>query len=722
MVLGVTWLLAPALAHEHYGSLQLISSEAASGIGIWYRLGDIAAGLLLLLAVLRFGVLRRTKYVGWALLAVAILSAIDGIFPDVCYLGHESCSVTATVLSAVHDVETVILAGVVALLSITDAVKRKRLASYGFVAVQLLAALLVVSGFASQQFRVVLQYVYAFSAIAWLAWYVDGYNSFRPAARSAKTIRRVAGIWVLVAGVATLVVALLPHLDFVSREVVQRLAHDGFRGEQYTIVAGVLMLYISRHVLRGERPALWLVLGVVLWQIVHYSLITPTLYAAVFYTVMFIALLYGRASFDRNVVQPSWAGRLRDVATVFGGILAALLLVFALETALGHGSRFTHDLTHLYDTSHQEVRSHEEHIQEHTEARLRLSLETLVASLGVITVWSLFRPRSLSSQTSNQDVERMRELLGRYSQNSEDYFKLWPTEQKRYFSVPEVNGMIAYRVQGSVAFMMADPVAATKPARAKLLNQFKVFARQHGWVICTLLVPDASRALYEKAGLRTMQIGSSAVISVEDFQAQTARDKWWRWQRNRARKAGWVYEALQPPHSKETVANLRKVSDAWLTREGHQEEGFALGYFDEGYLQECVIHVLRDESGEIVAFANQMPTFGNVSQATVDLIRFQPDMNGAMPAVLLHIIESLDPAVHKTFDLGFVPLARMDSNLAQLARRLGNSRFASAGLEQFKNKFKPNWERNYVAYDGDLIDLARVATNLEKLFAVDTQK
>ena len=36
------------------------------------------------------------------------------------------------------------------------------------------------------------------------------------------------------------------------------------------------------------------------------------------------------------------------------------------------------------------------------------------------------------------------------------------------------------------------------------------------------------------------------------------------------------------------------------------------------------------------------------------------------------------------------------------------------GLEQFKNKFDPVWEPNYLAYEGDMTDLAVIALNIEK--------
>jgi phosphatidylglycerol lysyltransferase len=407
---------------------------------------------------------------------------------------------------------------------------------------------------------------------------------------------------------------------------------------------------------------------------------------------------------------------------VLGGAVVAVMVALLVVTALGQQRHLAHEIGQMYNYSHQVIDRRADHLHAHTEARLRLLFETLAVGLGVALVWSLFQPRTGAVeetgviQVSTTDSQATRELLERYSRSSEDYFKLWPGG-KSYFATKR--GVIAYRVESGTAFALADPVAATAPGRAETLRAFTAFARRHGWVVCVLQVEAGSRSLYRTAGMHTMQIGSSAVIPVRAFQQETSSDKWWRWQRNRANRNGWNYQVLQPPHDVDTMEALRAVSDAWLTREGRSEQGFALGYFDEAYLQVCAVHVLRAEDGQIIAFANQLPRFAKVSQATVDLIRFMPDAEGAMPSLLMHIILGLDPAATPTFDLGFVPLARVDSDLARLARRLSRGRFAASGLEQFKNKFRPDWRPVYVAYDGDLLDLARVASNLEKLFAVN---
>jgi phosphatidylglycerol lysyltransferase len=180
--------------------------------------------------------------------------------------------------------------------------------------------------------------------------------------------------------------------------------------------------------------------------------------------------------------------------------------------------------------------------------------------------------------------------------------------------------------------------------------------------------------------------------------------------------------AAQPCPKSRFYARSFYASDTWLDRAGHSEQGFALGYFDETYLQHCSLHLLRNADGALLAFCNELPVYGKVTQKTVDLIRFLPDVDGAMPVLIMHLITRLyQSGAATTFDLGFVPLAKVDSTIATLARRLTQSRFSAAGLEQFKGKFRPQWQTNYTAYDGertDIVDLAIVLANLENALKI----
>jgi phosphatidylglycerol lysyltransferase len=184
--------------------------------------------------------------------------------------------------------------------------------------------------------------------------------------------------------------------------------------------------------------------------------------------------------------------------------------------------------------------------------------------------------------------------------------------------------------------------------------------------------------------------------------------------KNRAIKAGYEYCVSTPPHEDDLIKKLKAVSDKWLKVGGHKERTFALGYFDYGYLQNCRLNYLTSGTGQVVAFVNQPPSFTKLNTITVDLMRYDPSAQDPMPYLLYKTIESAKSDGYIYFDLGFVPFAGSKDAVVNLARVFSADRFSAKGLEQFKNKFRPDWQSTYLAYDGDLADLAIIAINLEK--------
>lgn len=335
---------------------------------------------------------------------------------------------------------------------------------------------------------------------------------------------------------------------------------------------------------------------------------------------------------------------------------------------------------------------------------------------------SLLRAKSKTPAIRDQqDRVQAEELLAQTSRSSEDFFKLWPPD-KRYFWSTNKDAFVAYKVLGSIAFAIADPIAHTEASAQAVLQEFLTHCRAQKWRVCFILATDESKPLYEQAKMRVITMGASALIDIQEFMTKTSTDKWWRWQQNKGQELGYQYEYHAQPQPLTLLAELRHVSEAWLEDSHHREQGFMLGYFDEDYLQRCAIHLLRDKQGEVVAFANELPVFNHLPRATTDLMRVTPDTPHAMPYLMLKLLQQLQQNGHVAhFDLGFVPLAQMHGLLARMARTLGAHRFSAAGLEQFKNKFDPTWQPNYLAYAGDLADLAHIAINLEKAVDIDDQ-
>lgn len=724
LVLSVSWLFAPIANHTHYGSLAVISHyEAINQAWGWlFRTCDLLAAIVLAAAIWQFKVVRQHRFLGILLYMFAALVAVDALFPIGC---RDACTQMEVMSRLVHDDESVVAAVVMLALTIVELRHRRHWASVSFLGAQLAIGLLAASGLAAHDALIVLQFVYEVLLISWLGWVMIGFSDAAPPLprRAQRFIRRAFGAFTLLAGMTVLITAI-PHrhlwghfLDFADKPNELWLSRHG-------VATGVLLLYIARHVDKGQRRAAGLLGLLLLSQVFKYSLWEPRFGLLAANIGALVVLVWARSAFTRNTMGSlPLATRLQDLGVVFAGVLLALTIVVSISIGFGEQHMLYRSIERIYRHDVSLLAQGEGRLPEHRERQLGAALNTLGLSIAMLALWSLFRPSVKQPISTAVDRRLAADIRARYANSSEDFFKLWP-EDKQYFFNARHTGFVAYKLTGSVAFALADPLGPAS-VRRHLLGEFIDFCHSHGWSVCFLLVRESSKALYRNNDrkLKLLQIGSSAIIDIDRFVTTTQHEKWWRWQYNRAQRVGFRYEAIAPPHALSIIAEMREVSDAWLRRDGHSERGFILGYFDAQYLQRCTLHLLRDHEGKLVAFANELPVYGAVSQRTVDLIRFLPGIDGAMPVLVAHIIGQLRTIGGvPTFDLGFVPLAGLDSSVALAVKRLAKGRFSIAGLQQFKGKFRPDWQANYIAYDGDIVDLAVVLASLENTFKVPGPK
>lgn len=315
-------------------------------------------------------------------------------------------------------------------------------------------------------------------------------------------------------------------------------------------------------------------------------------------------------------------------------------------------------------------------------------------------------------------VSQIKTILEKYSTSSEDYFKLWP--DKLYYG--DQNAFIAYGEAHNVRVVVADPVAQNRAAQTELLNTFITRARSDEKLVIVCDIPETSTEIYTSNSLELMQVGATAVIDVQKCIQSTLHNKNFRNVRNRFAKNGFNVELLSPPHSPDLLHELRELSDAWLTLPGRQERTFLLGYFDESYMQDCQIFVAMNAAGKIEAFANIMPVYRKGLDQTIDLMRHYPDAaNQTMDYLFMELNEHFASIGQKHFDLGLAPFAHIDhphnipEHAVKILRALRAPGFDYTGLEQFKDKFDPEWKPTYFAWSGNLLDFPRIEQALSQL-------
>ncbi len=711
LLLGTSWLWAPHLNKLLSPRTALISQyEMPLQPFSWlFRLSDLLSASLLLFITYISYKLKRNKTVMVLLLLIGIGMLLDPVLTTSCHVSAASCQEYFSLNFFLHASETVLTATSLMLLSLYDIYKRKRVVSLLFVAFQIAYGLLFISQLADQQhFNTFSQFLYQTIIILWLAWFVRDFlldRNVRPKLRESSIVKSLAATAAYIGGI-TSILASLAHIHLLGRIRNFYFGGDTAWLAQHSVIIGIVMLYLARHLARGELRARQIFLAIAGLETLKYSVIAPHPSLMVFYLIVFITLFLAKDDFKRGTVPMTWDVRLKDLVYMFISLSATLLVALIVldrdnRTALATSRAFDHFFD--YAATNPVV------MRTHLPSILLAHTASVFLMLSVATgLYILFRPYNRVVKNTAASKDRIEQALRRYSNSSEDCFKLWPNDKEYFFGDSE-DGFIAYKVVGSIAFALTDPMAKE---RSKLIAQFIAWCGAHRLRACFLPISKQSLTMYKQQSLKTLDIGASALINIRNFVNTTSNDKWWRWQKNRAAKNNYIYKHAIPPHNQDLLKQFRRVSDSWLTINDHKERGFALGYFKEEYIQKCIINYLETKDGRVCAFVNELPQFKSSNVLAIDLLRYHADSPSAMPYLLYKTIEA-NQDNYTEFDLGFVPFAQTKSSVLSVARALAGNRFSSKGLEQFKNKFDPVWYPMYLAYDGDLGDLTLIALKLE---------
>jgi phosphatidylglycerol lysyltransferase len=333
-------------------------------------------------------------------------------------------------------------------------------------------------------------------------------------------------------------------------------------------------------------------------------------------------------------------------------------------------------------------------------------------SLSVLSIGSLafaavsfFQPLRARHLTRHEDILRTKQFIEEFPDDSEAYFKLWP-QDKLYFFASSDRGGLAYHVKQGVAIVVGDPFG-DHFGGTQAIKEFEDVCYTNDWLPAFVHTKSAWTKTYQIRSFTVQKIGEEAVIDLQKFATETANNKYFRQIRNRFEKQEYQVEVLASPHNPAVIARLRDISSAWLTQPGRSERGLMMGYFDEAYLQQCPIFVVRDAAGTIQAFLNQIPVYGGL-EANFDMLRHASGSPGNInDFLLMHFITTLKETGFTHLNLGLCPLAGVDDetderSVVGSALRFvysnGDRFYSFKGLYRFKSKYEPDWRTRSLAY------------------------
>jgi phosphatidylglycerol lysyltransferase len=281
---------------------------------------------------------------------------------------------------------------------------------------------------------------------------------------------------------------------------------------------------------------------------------------------------------------------------------------------------------------------------------------------------------------------------------------------------------IMYGVQGRTWVSLHDPVGPPD-AVPGLIRRFLELADEVDGIPVFYEVRRDYLHRYADFGLAFAKVGEEAIVPLDSFSLDGGKRKKMRLQYHKLQKDGATFRTIDAADVPPLLAELRAVSDDWLTLKASSEKAFSLGFFDEDYLKRFPVAVL-EVNGRIEAFANVWPGPGKV-ELSVDLMRQRSTApKNSMEGLFIYLMSWGKAEGYERFNLGMAPLSGLDRTftaslwvrLASYLYRYGQPFYNFQGLRAFKDKFDPIWEPRYLAYPGGLA-LPRVLADISALIA-----
>ncbi|PTL80956.1 bifunctional lysylphosphatidylglycerol flippase/synthetase MprF [Vitiosangium sp. GDMCC 1.1324] len=485
----------------------------------------------------------------------------------------------------------------------------------------------------------------------------------------------VAGVFLLISSVTPSLEDRLAWLDrFVPLSVMEA-------SHLLSSLVGASLLLLSRGIQRRLDGAYVLTVAMLVAGIVSALLRGLDVGTALVLALLLACLLPCHREFYRK------ASLLHEHFT--GGWILAIIAAVAATTWLGF---FVHRHVELSEDMLLEFVLHGD-----APRFLRASVGAAV----VVVVFAgahLLRPlRPQPERPSEADLSTAREIVSRSPRAAAHLALLG---DKSLLFNESRTGFVMYAHQGRGWVVVGDPVGPEEELPG-LAWRFHEEVDHHDGLTVFYDVGTEHLPLYVDLGLSLQKLGEDARVPLEAYSRDEAAP--------RTVLEGCHFEVVPVDAVGALLPELKRVSDDWLSHSGHREKGFTIGYFDERYLSQCPIALVRCE-GRVVAFANLWAGEGR-EELAADLLRFAAE---APPGVMDFLLEHLLPWAHREgyrwFNLGLTPspgferdaLAPTWSRLGSLLFRHGEHFEDLQALRAFKARFHPNWEPRYLVSPGGM--------------------
>jgi lysyl-tRNA synthetase class 2 len=512
--------------------------------------------------------------------------------------------------------------------------------------------------------------------------------------------RRVVPAAVALAGLLTLSSAASPNLPWREETLVEVEPGRAIAlGHVLAAVVGAVLVWLAVGLARGKRRAVTATI-VLLAAAAVLNLAKGLDYEEAAVALSLAVILFrGRHGFARGGDAPRAA--LVAAVVAVGAVAAAYLLVTVRMLFGTGGPSFGAALAgawHRLDGGGWWM---------HSGAPLALVLDalTLVALAAALAlVHAVLRPGLGADGHSPAEHGRAAEIVAAYGTESLAPFVL--REDKAFFFAR--GGLLAYRTLRGTAVVSSDPVGPPGAA-AEILREFIAFADARGWnVVVTAASERHARDYRERLGLRTMAIGSEAIVDPRSFSLEGRPIRKVRQSLHRVERRGWSIEVVRSGElSAEMGAAIQRVQDRWAEARSSLT-GFAMSLgrlWGAAEDADCLYVLARDPDGHVAGFLHFLPYAGGLSLDAMRRLGDEP--NGLNEAMVVRALEYARGRGMREMSLNFAGFAHVMAaesaptlrwRLLRLLLRAAHHRFQLERLVRFNDKFFPEWRPRFLVY------------------------
>ncbi len=331
---------------------------------------------------------------------------------------------------------------------------------------------------------------------------------------------------------------------------------------------------------------------------------------------------------------------------------------------------------------------------------LRASLLVVLSATGLGLIKLLRSAPPVPGLPGEGDLARAAAVVAR-SPSGDGHLAL--LGDKRLLFSEAGDAFVMYQVKGRSWIAMGDPVGAPDAIGA-LAWRFLELSDYRGGRPVFYQVDGRHLPLYTDLGLAPLRIGEEALVPLAGFSLEGSERAELRQAYRQVTDLDARFEVIEARQLDAALADLQRISDAWLQTRRARERGFALGFFEPAYLRRCLCALVRIQ-GRIVAFASLWASADRAELAP-ELMRFDPAApRGTMDYLLAEVMLWGAAKGYGRCNLGLAPLADLRSHpLAPTWQRLGTLIYRHGehfsdfeAVRAYKSKLQPTWLPKYIA-------------------------